>query len=137
MQDQAYYLFVYGTLLRQCKSDISRIFEHYADFKGLATFQGKLFTIDYYPGVIPSNDCNDVVQGEVYRLRRPEFVLSQLDHYEECGPSFNEPTEYVRKIHSVHLSNGDTISAWIYIYNWPTDKLERIESGDFLNNGVS
>ena len=131
------YLFVYGTLLRQCNSDISSILGHFTEFKGLATFQGRLFKIDYYSGVIPSNDSNDVVQGEVYRLRHPELVLSQLDLYEECGPSFNEPTEYVRNIHSVRLSNGDAFTAWIYIYNWPTDKLERIESGDFLNNGVS
>ncbi|MBK8816787.1 MAG: gamma-glutamylcyclotransferase [Methylococcaceae bacterium] len=131
------YLFVYGTLLRQCNNDICRILEHSADFKGLATFQGRLFKIDYYPGVIPSNETNDAVQGEVYRLRHPELVLSQLDRYEECGPSFTEPTEYIRKIHSVRFSNGDAITAWIYIYNWPTDKLERIESGDFLKNGVS
>lgn len=136
MSFEPHYLFVYGTLLRQCNADKYRILEHFADFKGLATFQGRLFKIDYYPGVIPSNDSNDVVQGEVYRLRRHEFVLSQLDRYEECGPSFNEHTEYVRKIHYVRLSNGDAITAWVYTYNWPTDELQRIESGDFLNNAV-
>ncbi len=72
------------------------------------------------------------VYGQRYGLRDPDLVLSQLDAYEECGENFPEPTEYVRRKQPVRLNSGETIQAWVYIYNRPTVRLEPIPSGDFL-----
>ncbi len=127
------HLFVYGTLRRDTRSEMYHLLVRFADFVGEATFQGQLYLVDYYPGVIPSNESEDKVRGEVYRLHDPSAVLPKLDTYEECGPQFPQPAEYVRRIERVRLRDGQEINAWVYIYNKPTQGLLRIESGDFLN----
>ena len=75
--------------------------------------------ISTYPRVVPSDDPADIVQGEVYRLRNRDLVLSRLDEYEECGPGFKEPTEYMRLSQEIRLRTGETLSAWVYVYNRP------------------
>lgn len=127
------YLFVYGTLRRDTGNNMYHLLARYATFVGEATYQGLLFKIDYYPGVVPSDDPTHHVRGEVYRLLDSGLVLSQLDRYEECGPGFPEPTEYVRKKQEVSLCNGEKLVAWVYIYNRSTEKFPLIPSGDFLN----
>ena len=52
----------------------------------------------HYPGLVLSDDADDVVFGEVYRLRQPEDLLREFDMYEACGEGFAEPTEYVRQM---------------------------------------
>lgn len=126
------FLFVYGTLRRDTNGQMYHLLARYTDFVGEATFQGKLYMVDYYPGIVPSEDIDDLVLGEVYRLRSPNYVLSRLDQYEECGRAFLEPTEYIRRTERVRLHDGRTIAAWVYVYNRPTNKLHLIESGDFL-----
>lgn len=79
------FLFVYGTLRRDTNGQMYHLLARNADFVGEATFQGKLYKVDYYPGIVPSEDADDLVLGEVYRLRNPNYVLSHLDQYEECG----------------------------------------------------
>ena len=127
------FLFVYGTLRRGPDSEMHHFLARHADFVGDATYQGKLYKIGDYPGAVPSQDRSDLVHGEVYRLRDSDYVFSFLDLYEECGPGFPEPREYIRKIQSVRLRSGETIPAWVYLYNRPTDNLERVGSGDFFN----
>lgn len=127
------YLFVYGTLRRDTQSEMYHLLARFANFLGDATFQGELYLVDYYPGVVPSTRSEATVRGEVYRLFDPAKVLQKLDEYEECGPEFLQPAEYVRRKEHVLLKDGRDIVAWIYIYNRSTDGLRRIESGDFLN----
>jgi gamma-glutamylcyclotransferase (GGCT)/AIG2-like uncharacterized protein YtfP len=52
--------------------------------------------------------------------------------YEACGEGFPEPTQYLRRMFSVTLADGTASEAWTYVYNWPVEKLTRIESGRFL-----
>jgi gamma-glutamylcyclotransferase (GGCT)/AIG2-like uncharacterized protein YtfP len=117
------YIFVYGTLRRDTNSEMHRLLVQYAEFVCDATYRGKLYQIDYYPGAVPSDNPDDVVQGEVYLLHQADIVLSLLDRYEECGPDFPEPNEYNRRKQSVLLKDGRTITAWVYIYNHPTEDL--------------
>lgn len=126
------YLFVYGTLRRNTHNKMHHYLAQQADFIDYANYQGKLYQIDNYPGVIASNSPNDSVQGEVYRLKDSISTLDYLDKYEECSIDFPLPTEYVRKIQSVRLARGQNIQAWVYLYNRPTDGLIPIESGDFI-----
>lgn len=126
------YLFVYGTLRRNSTSELCKLLKNHADFILGACYQGKLYLIDDYPGAVASNNPTDKVQGEVYFLHNPPFVLSQLDVYEECSFEFTQPTEYIREIKPVQLANGKTIPAWIYTYNFSTENLKLIASGDFL-----
>jgi gamma-glutamylcyclotransferase (GGCT)/AIG2-like uncharacterized protein YtfP len=58
--------------------------------------------------------------------------LREFDMYEACGDGFAEPTEYVRRLLQVALSDGAELEVWTYLYNWPVAHLARIESGRFL-----
>jgi gamma-glutamylcyclotransferase (GGCT)/AIG2-like uncharacterized protein YtfP len=125
------YLFVYGTLRRDSKSELYHLLARYGDFVGDATYQGKLYMVDYYPGVVPSDDARDVVHGEAYRLTCSDIVLARLDEYEECSSGFPDPTEYVRRNEKVKLNTGEVIAAWVYIFNRSTAGLQPIQSGDY------
>ena len=125
------YLFVYGTLRRDSDGAMSRWLARQADFVATGTCQGRLYRIDFYPGVVASGSPSDRVHGEVHRLRDPERSLARLDQYEACGPGFEEPTEYIRQLQPVRLQSARTLTAWIYLYNLPVHERDRIPSGDF------
>ncbi|TAK63679.1 gamma-glutamylcyclotransferase family protein [Methylobacter sp.] len=120
------YIFVYGTLRRDTNSEMHHLLAKYAEFVDEATYRGKLYKIDYYPGAVPSDDLNDAVQGEVYQLHQADVALPLLDQYEECGPEFPEPNEYNRQKQSVLLRDGRTVTAWVYVYNHSPEGLELI-----------
>jgi gamma-glutamylcyclotransferase (GGCT)/AIG2-like uncharacterized protein YtfP len=79
-----------------------------------------------------SDDAQDVVCGELYRLRAPTELLREFDMYEACGEGFAEPTEYIRRMLAVTLDDGTATDAWTYLYNWPVAHLPRIASGRFM-----
>jgi len=126
------YLFVYGTLQRGTNSEMFQLLARHTNFVGAANYQGQLYMIDDYPGVVPSKNKTDLVQGEVYQLHDAGFILLQLDDYEECGPSFLQPTEYMRELCEVQLQNKQIIQAWFYRYNRPIDYLRLLPSGSFI-----
>ncbi len=101
-----------------------------ATLVGEATLPGAaLYLVAEYPGVVPSDNPEDVVFGEVYRFEPKSNLLTQLDDYEGClGP---HPT-YVREPLPVTLAGGESVTAWVYVYNHPVNEKSRIASGDFL-----
>ncbi len=139
-------LFVYGTLMRGFDHPMARLLSANAEFLGAARCTGRLYLIKHYPGLVPSDDPDDVVFGELYLLREREVLLRELDMYEACGEGFKQPTEDLRQMLKVALADGTTrevrtgawtearIEAWTYIYNWPVDHLPRIASGRFLEH---
>lgn len=129
------YLFVYGTLRRDLGGRAHGLLARSAEFAGDATFRGRLYLVDDYPGAVPSDDLADKVFGEVYRLLEPGTVLAGLDAYEGCGPGAPSPTEYVRRRGCLWLWTGREAEAWIYLYNRATAGLRRIGSGTFRRRG--
>ena len=125
-------LFVYGTLMRGFDHPMATLLSRSADYLGSVTCRGRLYLIKHYPGLVLSDDADDVVFGELFQLRRPAELLREFDMYEACGEGFKEPTEYVRKMLPVMSGEGAADEAWTYIYNWPVAGLPRIESGRFL-----
>ena len=125
-------LFVYGTLMRGFDHPMARLLAANADFVGEATCRGRLYLVTHYPGLVRADDANDIVHGELFRLREVEAMLREFDMYEACGEGFPEPTEYVRQQFAVTLAGGSVRDAWTYLYNWPVDDLPRIASGRFL-----
>jgi gamma-glutamylcyclotransferase (GGCT)/AIG2-like uncharacterized protein YtfP len=125
-------LFVYGTLMRGFGNPMAKLLQQGADFIGAARCRGRLYRVKHYPGLVLSDDADDVVFGEVYRLRQPVELLREFDMYEACGEGFAEPTEYIRQLLAVTLEDGAASEAWTYIYNWPIAHLPRIASGRFL-----
>jgi gamma-glutamylcyclotransferase (GGCT)/AIG2-like uncharacterized protein YtfP len=125
-------LFVYGTLMRGYEHPMARLLSANADFLGPASCHGRLYKVKHYPGLVLSDDAADIVFGELYRLRAVDDLLREFDMYEACGEGFPEPTQYVRQMLPVTLTDGSASQAWTYIYNWPVAALPRIESGRFL-----
>lgn len=125
-------LFVYGTLMRGYVHPMAKLLSANADFLGPASCRGRLYMVKHYPGLVLSDDADEIVHGELYRLRAPEAMLREFDMYEACGEGFPEPTQYVRKMFSVTLADGASSEAWTYLYNWPVAKLTLIASGRFL-----
>lgn len=128
----AEYIFVYGSLRKGFSSPARVVLEDHAQYIGKAAFRGKLYMIDWYPGVVPSDDPDDLVYGEVYEITNREEVLFKLDRYEGCSPSDPKPHAFIREEMRVSLKKGREIIAWIYLYEWPVDNKEQIPSGDYL-----
>jgi gamma-glutamylcyclotransferase (GGCT)/AIG2-like uncharacterized protein YtfP len=108
----------------------------HADYAGEGTFNGILYRVRHYPGAVPSTNPDDIVHGELYRLRDPDALFAALDPYEGCGPDDGAPTDYVRVTATIHKSGGGTVVAWIYRYNRYVFGLTRIESGRFTGDQV-
>jgi len=125
-------LFVYGTLMRGFDHPMAKLLSRSAEFIGEARCQGRLYLVKHYPGLVLSDDPDEVVFGELYRLRVPHELLRELDMYEACGEGFAEPTEYVRQTLSVTSDGRTAEEAWTYVYNWPVTRLPRIASGRFM-----
>lgn len=125
------YLFVYGTLKRGFDNPFAKILEENAHFLDNGSFPGKLFQVSWYPAAVYEQDSTKLVYGEVYQLvKQPEFVLRELDKYEDITP---ENSEYVRAIIEVTTENGEAINCFVYLYNQPTDELVELGDGLFEN----
>ena len=126
------HLFVYGTLMRGFDNPMAQLLSRSADFVGEARCRGRLYRVTHYPGLVLSDDADDVVFGELFRLRQPAELLREFDMYEACGEGFAEPTEYLRQMLAVTADDGAVSEAWTYVYNWTVDGLPRIAAGRFL-----
>jgi gamma-glutamylcyclotransferase (GGCT)/AIG2-like uncharacterized protein YtfP len=129
-------LFVYGTLRQNTNHPMQQLLAQHSRFIAMARYQARLYQVDYYPGAVPSNNADDQVVGELYQLIQPDLLLPALDNYEECGSGFAQPQEYRRELQSVVLENGDSVVAWVYVYNRSTEGLRLIKSGDFLADKI-
>jgi gamma-glutamylcyclotransferase (GGCT)/AIG2-like uncharacterized protein YtfP len=127
-------LFVYGTLMRGFDHPTAKLLSRSADLLGAAQCRGRLYLVKHYPGLVLSDDPNDVVFGELYRLNSPKQLLREFDMYEACGEGFVEPTEYLRQMLPVTCDDGAVSEAWTYVYNRPVAGLLRIAAGRFLEN---
>lgn len=127
------YLFVYGTLRRDTKSNMNKLLSQFSQYTGKGTFIGKLFLVGCYPGAIRSKDQRDTVQGDLYKLTNPGLILSIIDKYEGCTDTPSISAEYVREKADIMLNgNGKIIKAWIYLFNKPVNGFIQIDSGNFL-----
>ncbi|BAT57717.1 gamma-glutamylcyclotransferase family protein YtfP [Variibacter gotjawalensis] len=126
------FLFVFGTLLSGYDHPIAQRLHAEAEFIGPAFCRGRLYLVAHYPGIIESNDTQDRVAGELYRVT-DEALMRALDDYEGCGVNDAQPYEFARRLHAVTLDNDD-VQAWVYFYNRAADGLPRIASGDFLRH---
>ncbi|NRQ43259.1 gamma-glutamylcyclotransferase [Rheinheimera sp. YQF-2] len=125
-------LFVYGTLRQNANHPMQQLLAQHSRFIAMARYQARLYQVDYYPGAVASKNAADQVVGELYQLTQPNLLLPALDNYEECGPGFAQPQEYRREQQNIMLENGDSITAWVYVYNRDTAGLRQIQSGDFF-----
>lgn len=103
------------------------------NYIGRGSIRAALFDLGIYPAAIPAEDQSRV-WGEVYEATDPPAVLSALDEIE--GYRTNEPDRslYTRVLTDVTLEDGRARQAWVYFYNAPLGRAQRIESGDYLEH---
>ena len=125
-------VFFYGTLMSGFQRPGRARLDHVMEPVGRGWIHASLFDLGIYPAAIPAHDSR--VWGEVHRLIDPDAVLTSLDELE--GYSADEPDAslYTRVETPVILENGNPVYAWVYFYNAPLGRAERIESGDYLEH---
>jgi gamma-glutamylcyclotransferase (GGCT)/AIG2-like uncharacterized protein YtfP len=125
-------VFFYGTLMtgfdRRRRAGIDSMLERV----GRGRITAALFDLGIYPAAIP--DPDGVVWGEVYRTPDIDKVLAGLDEIEGHRPQMPEASLYNRLEVPVEYDDGTTGLAWVYFYNAPLGRAERIASGDYLEH---
>jgi gamma-glutamylcyclotransferase (GGCT)/AIG2-like uncharacterized protein YtfP len=100
-----------------------------AEFLTAGRISGKLYRIDWYPGLI-LDDAGDDIVGEVYEVD-PE-MLGNLDSFENVSAGETEDSEYRRVTTTVTRPDGGTLSAWVWEWLGETDEGQRLHHGDWL-----
>lgn len=125
------HVFFYGTLMSPFNRPGRQRITPKLAYKGRGTIHAELFDLGIYPAAIAVDDSG-VVWGEVYETADTAGVLTVLDEIEGFRP--NEPARslYTRVMADVTLEGGSIVQAWVYFYNAPLGRAERIASGDYL-----
>jgi gamma-glutamylcyclotransferase (GGCT)/AIG2-like uncharacterized protein YtfP len=125
-------VFFYGTLMTGFdRRDRARL-DGQLMWIGRGSIPAALFDVGIYPAAIPASDAR--VWGEVHEILDPARVLPVLDEIEGYRPSTPDASLYIRTQTAVTLEDGGTVYAWVYFYNAPLGKAQRIESGDYLQH---
>ena len=83
-----------------------------------------LFDLGIYPAAIPCTDTR--VWGEVHRMLDIDAVLTTLDEIEGFSATRPDASLYRRAEIPVTFSDGHVASAWVWLYNAPLGRAERI-----------
>jgi len=124
-------MFVYGTLRKDSRGQVLSPLCRDWIFISHGSIAGRLYDFGAYPGAVPSDDPEDRVRGELYRLPAPETMLPPIDRYEGCAPEDAPPHEFERRLVRVELEDGSAAEAWIYWYR-PEPRGRLLASGDYL-----
>jgi gamma-glutamylcyclotransferase (GGCT)/AIG2-like uncharacterized protein YtfP len=125
-------VFFYGTLMsgfqRPGRARLDRVLMPV----GRGWIHAALFDLGIYPAAVPASDSR--VWGEVHHMLDTDSVLATLDELE--GFSLSEPDKslYLREEIPVMFDDGRVANAWVYFYNAPLGRAERIHSGDYLEH---
>ena len=125
-------VFFYGTLMRPFnRARPLRVADHLV-YMGRGAISAVLFDLGIYPAAVPASDAT--AWGEVYRMTHPAIVLQVLDEFEGCRTEEPDSSLYTRELTRVTLDDGRQVDAWVYFYNAPLGRAERIDSGDYLEH---
>lgn len=119
-------VFVYGTL-RRGGSNHFRM--DGAGFIAAGRVRGKIYRIDWYPGLVLDEEDGTVV-GEVYAVGTAQ--LRALDEFEGLSAGEIEGSEYRRVRTCFTSDDGHETSAWVWEWLGPVQESARIASGDWL-----
>ncbi len=125
------YLFTYGTLQKEFDIPINKEISQYLKPITTGYFLGKLFEVDEYPGAIQTESDFYPIKGKIFQVTDSK-AWQLMDDYEECSDKFPTPHEYKREKIEIRTDEGKRITAWIYLYNYPTSKLTEIKNGDYI-----
>jgi len=130
MSQAGCYLFVYGTLRAGCGHPMARFLAERARLIGSARVRGRLYKLDWYPGLLGPATPLDWVQGDLYELADAATTLADLDRYEIDASALFE-----RCLVPVVRDSGEQLTACAYFYRGEVREEQRILSGDYLKSG--
>ena len=123
-------VFFYGTLMSGFKRPGRAKLDGALKPIGRGSITAALFDLGIYPAAIPANDGQ--VWGEVHQMLDPDNALATLDEIEGFSAKAPDASLYRRVEIPVTFEDGRTAQAWVYFYNAPLGRAERIASGDYL-----
>lgn len=120
-------VFVYGTL----RSGASNAFRmEGAEQVSAARVRGRLYWIDWYPGLV-LDDGDDWVVGEVWRVSAE--MLAELDEFEGASTEDDPDAEYRRvKARAEGADCGSLYEPWVWEWRGLRDEERRLLSGDWM-----
>jgi gamma-glutamylcyclotransferase (GGCT)/AIG2-like uncharacterized protein YtfP len=113
------HLFIYGALRTTEGHPLHNYLRGLCDFLGKASIGGIKVDLGGYPGLLPSGDPGERVEGELYRIHEgaSEELFEVLDRHEGCSEDDPEPREFFRHRQDVTLeADQQIIEAWVYLY---------------------
>ena len=125
-------VFFYGTLMSGFRRPGRQRIDAQLTPEGRGSIYGALFDLGIYAAAVPASDSQ--VWGEIHRMIDTDVVLSELDEIEGFQPSEPEQSLYTRVETPVTFDDGRVATAWVYFYNAPLGRAQRIESGDYLQH---
>jgi gamma-glutamylcyclotransferase (GGCT)/AIG2-like uncharacterized protein YtfP len=123
-------VFFYGTLMSGFERPGRSRIDPKLRLEGRGSIPAALFDVGIYPAAIPATDSR--VRGEIHRMTDSQTVLAVLDVIEGFQPSRPDESLYQRVEVPVTFDDGHVAKAWVYFYNAPLGRAQRIDSGDYL-----
>jgi gamma-glutamylcyclotransferase (GGCT)/AIG2-like uncharacterized protein YtfP len=125
-------VFFYGTLMggfdRRRRAGIDTRMR----FVDRGWIEAALFDLGIFPAATPAPGSR--VWGEVYEVDEDPDVLARLDEIEGYRLTEPDTSLYTRVLVPVTYTDGRTEDVWVYFYNAPLGRAERITSGDYLEH---
>jgi gamma-glutamylcyclotransferase (GGCT)/AIG2-like uncharacterized protein YtfP len=125
-------VFFYGTLMSGFRRPGRSRIDTHLKAEGRAWIRGALFDLGIYPAAVPAADGR--VWGEVHETLDTEVVLDALDEIEGYRPDQPDASLYTRVRTPATLDDGRVVDVWVYFYNAPLGRAQRIPSGDYLQH---
>ena len=125
-------VFFYGTLMWGFSRPGRDRVEHKLRLEGRGWISAALFDMGIYSAAVPASDTR--VRGEVYRMVDPDAVLAVFDELEGYRSSQPDSSLYIRVETPVTFEDGRVEDGWVYFYNAPLGRAQRIASGDYLDH---
>lgn len=125
-------VFFYGTLMSGFERAGRAMVDRALKPMGRGRISAALFDLGIYPAAIPASEGQ--VWGEVHQMLDPGDVLTTLDEFEGFNAQAPDASLYRRVETPVTFDDGHTERAWVYFYNAPLGRAERIDSGDYLEH---
>ena len=125
-------VFFYGTLMAGFDRRRRAGIDDKLTYIGRGSIQGALFDLGIYPAAVPAPDGQ--IWGEAYSMSDSPAVLAALDEIEGYTQADPDRSLYIRSETEVVLADGTRAQAWVYFYNAPLGRAQRITSGDYLQH---
>jgi gamma-glutamylcyclotransferase (GGCT)/AIG2-like uncharacterized protein YtfP len=124
-------LFVYGTLRQDSAHPMARYLAAAARFLGRAAAPGRLYDLGPYPGMT-SAELPERVWGHLLELTDAAATLERLDEYEGCPCGEPIPALFQRRLIQVAGQDGQTHTAWVYLYHGEVKEETRVLDGEYV-----